>query len=365
MNQMAKKILKLDKITAGNSSKQLLMNVTDEYGNDLPGVYVFGQIGDISSQPVSSDSTMYNSDGFQRDSSIKSPFLNDSKDSVDLELDATPANIISILQCEDWTYSLCRQSTIPGSYALKTITPTDPKNYHFPKHELCTYKYEDTPSGSLTAQIPDIVINNFDNDFEDIYWVYGSKISGTLFCFGPTNTTGDTVYAIREGENDSLPFSYILEQNLSNQPHFAENYDEVNRIFVNAFKTKCMYDPYMESHYDRNTKTQSARRVYNKIGMTSNDPWLSYNFVNSDNNDKLQNYEFVEVMRGIYKLTSKNKHKSNLFSVRIKNSGLNRDIKDETERAKLQNMVNKEVRKIVTEITPIYTQLFQVFWEGA
>ena len=381
---MSKQILKLNQITAGPTSKQLAMDlITDDY--DYSGMYVFGQHGNLlnSITSTSGDTIMYNSDLFERDYSVMNPAVYNGRQSVDIELNATPSNIISMVQFGDSTFSLCKETTIPTSYALETKKQTDSMDYHFPPHEMVTYRYPgSTPSGELSAQIPDLIINQFEPKMEDMHWVYGTMIDGELVCFGPSYTSDNMVYAMREGNPDSIPFSYILEQSLTYQPEFSgkisENVDDsLFKIYVNPFKTKSMYDNYYEPNYNRETLTQTGRRIYNKIGLASEVPYLSYKYVTTDPdfNDILKEYEFIEVMKGLYKLRGTHIHKSNLYSIRISNSGLNNAIPLDKEimvngkmmpiRTNLQSIVEVQVMEMVKTMTPVYTQLLNVIWTGS
>lgn len=58
--------------------------------------------------------------------------------------------------------------------------------------------------------------------------------------------------------------------------------------------------------------------------------WMSYKFNNTDNtefsNDVLKivsHYDYVERTYGFFKYQQENTHKSNIYSVKLKNSGLN------------------------------------------
>ena len=58
-------------------------------------------------------------------------------------------------------------------------------------------------------------------------------------------------------------------------------------------------------------------------------------------------------------------HKSNLFSIRINNSRLNRDeTLGEVEKENIRKSVTNVVKNIVDKITPVHTQLLGIEFTG-
>lgn len=128
-------------------------------------------------------------------------------------------------------------------------------------------------------------------------------------------------------------------------------------------------------------------RTYNKIGIDKNDAWISYNpnrllqsefhqtsaqielIVPIDSYvtkfDTFSKYEQIERIKGFSRLDSNDtKHKSNLFSIRIKNTNLNEAIEDETLRENIQTSIEKSIRDVIKKITPANTQLWKIEWRG-
>jgi hypothetical protein len=58
-------------------------------------------------------------------------------------------------------------------------------------------------------------------------------------------------------------------------------------------------------------------------------------------------------------------HKSNIYSIRISDSGLNESITEEDVRKVVQDSINASIRDVVKKAAPIETQLWQINWEGA
>jgi len=72
-------------------------------------------------------------------------------------------------------------------------------------------------------------------------------------------------------------------------------------------------------------------------------------------------FDYIERIDGVYKYQNIPRHKSNLFSIRIKNSNLN-DSYFGGDKATIQKSINNIIRKIIKQITPIHTQLFNITW---
>lgn len=82
--------------------------------------------------------------------------------------------------------------------------------------------------------------------------------------------------------------------------------------------------------------------------------------------EQVMTYDFAERIDGLFRYSNVAKHKSNLFSIRIKNSRMNEeaDRYSYTEKDDVQKTINNIVRQIIEKITPIHTQLFSVDWTG-
>jgi len=73
-------------------------------------------------------------------------------------------------------------------------------------------------------------------------------------------------------------------------------------------------------------------------------------------------YEFIERIAGFNRISMQQTHKSNLFSIRLKDTGINSLSAD--VKTKLQISINNLIENIIRKITPINTQLFKIYWVG-
>ena len=82
----------------------------------------------------------------------------------------------------------------------------------------------------------------------------------------------------------------------------------------------------------------------------------------------IQEFELVERIGGLYKYRPIEGHKSNIYSIRIFNSGLNEDMNNTPEQKEVQNklkeIINETVRTVVKKIAPSSTQLWKIEWIG-
>ncbi len=83
--------------------------------------------------------------------------------------------------------------------------------------------------------------------------------------------------------------------------------------------------------------------------------------------DLFYNFEQVEIIAGMSrgsKPTSRKYHKSNIFSIKIKDSGLNENISDPFMRDEFQKGVEVVIRESITTLVPSHTQLWKIIWSG-
>lgn len=186
------------------------------------------------------------------------------------------------------------------------------------------------------------------------------------------------------------------------------------------------WDVDAEISNDELNATLKDNRRYNKIGICDNKAWLSYKTCDSFTGDKVDYFNvtreeykighnpqcFVErditgdgvvplpedpllydmdldkpyddhfVPKALYgsdymlyehvesilpesrRLVSERSHKSNIYSIRITDSGLNERIVDLETRQTVQDSINTTIREMVKKAAPVDTQLWQIIWEG-
>jgi len=260
----------------------------------------------------------------------------------------------------------------------------DDRTWVMEPHEIVTYV-----SGN-SACIPDLFIDKTSFSLNNVY-IYGDIIDGQQMVYVKSlldSVSANTVYETTESYQ--LPFNYLLEEPMSNNPHFLDDlygdYDEGlsayvvfatndslssyycqegnrdNRVLMNPTMTKNMYNYNFNIEIDRDSLAATGWRKYSEIGNTQNTLWLKYNYIRKTP-DFSENYDLAERVRGLYKFKPAEAHKSNVYSIRIKNSGLNR-IADETLRTQIQNIVADNLLETVKKLAPAHTQLWKIEWEG-
>ena len=101
--------------------------------------------------------------------------------------------------------------------------------------------------------------------------------------------------------------------------------------------------------------------VIENVGITC----LSGNGGIGDAGNNASLYDLAERVDGFYRYQTIPIHKSNLFSVRINNSRLNRDeTLGEVEKQNIKKSVTNVVRNIIDKITPVHTQLLGIEFTG-
>jgi hypothetical protein len=191
---------------------------------------------------------------------------------------------------------------------------------------------------------------------------------------------------------------------LTDTPVSLEYFDfDEGRLYGASFKCK---NPWNLS-YDISAKIQNTEsvsgltqdasiedvRTYYDMRIGAGQPWLAYkvqdSYSGSRTIDKTDNpelkydllsavgvslsgskltginaYEHIERIAGVKRNIPGASHKSNIFSIRIKDSGLNSAITDDTIRAQTQDGLDKVIREVIERIAPAHTQLWKISWEG-
>ena len=169
-------------------------------------------------------------------------------------------------------------------------------------------------------------------------------------------------------------YNYILN---IEQSQIELNYDSGN-IYGIATPTKNVFNSiYSENSYDTGSITKS--REYCGINTSNNKIYLKYfdnsiirktnnNFHNNNVNLTKTNYPYQKIESyKPYKLESTAKHKSNLFSITLRNVLPDND-SDNQENDESIKQVKKEINIIIHEIVknicPVETQLYKVNFES-
>ena len=420
------KRLKMRRLVAGPALKQMYGTVLSGGMSEIPhtdvwtDVYVMGQQGNMLTESITADSSIYNVGNFERNYSVRHPHLVDF--GVDIEVKPTESDIMDMVQFGNYAFNLTNETSIGNSYDLLT-TPTIGNQWYFQNqsvdsyiedvyyqepHELAIYP----PTGDLTGDLADgsdelhgvkDIINqmsfNLSQETPDIVYGYVSGEQIIVFV-KDQETNADTVYSLNGGLKYSLPFAYLMEQPLMYSINFGRegivygelsgdlqyvftplisagveqtlyspyaNEEEDFEIYYNPFKLKNMYNYNWNSEYNRIKKELTGARDYLKVGNTQETLWLSYRYYREVPTD-VQDFELIERVGGLYKYRGFEGHKSNIYSIRIQNSGLNEDLNNSPEQleiqSKLREIIEDTVRNVVKKIAPASSQLWKIEWQG-
>ena len=383
--------LKIINFVSGPGSKQFIVEtLSGSTSANMVSVsehtYVAGMIsGDMSSDmaSVSADGILYDLKHFRRDYSVNHNDI--YTNGYDIQYRSPEADITDMAQFGNYAFNLTVPIISGTTYTDRIYAEwEDDRTWVMEPHEIITY----VPGSS--ACIPDLIIDRTVFSLNNVY-VYSDVIDGQQMLYVKSlfnNVSANTVY--ETVESYKLPFNYLLEEPLHNNPHFISSlygdYDSSlsanivfgtdesldifycsegnrdNRVLMNPTPTKNMYNYNFNIEIDRNRQVATGWRNYSAIGNTQNTLWLKYNYIR-ETSDFSENYDLAERVRGLYKFKPADLHKSNVYSIRIKNSGLNR-IADDTLRTNIQNIVAEELLKTVKKLQPAHTQLWKVEWEG-
>jgi len=157
-------------------------------------------------------------------------------------------------------------------------------------------------------------------------------------------------------EAGSLPFSYILETDITRM----QNVEPYGKVEVNLFKTKNHLKNDYNVFVDASDRLVSFRR-YKSIDKNFSNIWLSYSVDHADastNEYLTRGYETVEQVNGFAKFKDEEDlHKSNIYSIRIHNSGLNAP---GTLYEEIRKIFEKAVFNLMAKIAPSHCQLWKI-----
>lgn len=392
------KRLRLKNFVAGQGNRQFLIEAltgaTLSTVDTALGTYtMYGAIsGNVftDSDNVTADGLLYDSSWFTREYSVNHDDY--TPNGYDLQHRSPDASIIDMVQFGNYAFNLTDMSISGVSYARQMYEEWEKdREWITEPHQICTY----VPGNS--ACIPDIVIDRTSFSVGNVY-VYADLIDGQLYVFvknlsatvsDTTNNPYDTVNSYK------LPFNYMMEEPLTYNPHFIDSaygdYDDglsaylifgqyldsvslsavycpegnrENRVYMNPTMVKNMYNYNfnIEVRRDALSGVATGWRDYTGIGNTQKTIWLRYNYWR-ESQDGFEAYDLAERIRGLFKFKPVGLHKSNIYSIRISNSGLN-SITDTDLRENVREIVEKTLLDMMKKIAPAYTQLWKVEWVG-
>lgn len=388
------KEFKLKKYIAADSVKEILGIVATDVGDAInEGLYIAGQKGSLSaSDEISSTGYFLDERWFSREYQPNNPDL--YSDGFEMNVQLHTKKFKDVVQFDSFAFNLTEETLSGNLYKLDQVWHQDP-------HHVVLYKEipEDRAlTGERSSEI-DLVISGTViggiSDESPVY-AYGLVSGGTLLLYSKYALSGNLSEVYAPETHTDLPFAYLFEQNLDigvqlddlsvygisagpwmyvknalislPQAYSPQTNDQnPERIYLIPFKLKNMYNYNWNTEINRPSKLISGLRDYIAVGKTQGAIWLSYYYVR-DSYTGLENYQLVERIRGLYKYKGASKHKSNIYSIQIRNSYLNDSTSDSTAirevKTELRAVIEESVRKVAVKIAPNYTQLWKIDWYG-
>lgn len=267
-----------------------------------------------------------------------------SENYIDIYGPQLDENPIEFIQMTDYTYCLTKQ-TKQGCY-FKQTTLRDKidenelidssYNWNIKNENLKTYIYNG---------------NNYDNIADN----FESRIN-----------------------LNNIEYNYMFEIPLNNEFNDFDNGD----VHADIFQTKNAYNGYYSMDMDSISSINNCRE-YCGIGKYCNNLYLKYydniNYKGIFNNEEEQisafnmkkipqkySFQKIESIATINRFRNNIKHKSNIYSIEIRDTGVNSVINnDEIEDIKKIKMdIKNNIREICKKITPANTQLFDIYFSG-
>lgn len=336
----------LEKIVIGNGLNRFKAHAVNEALTGLDAnfndVVIFAARNPRGSESLrSTNNTLYDVD------SIRMEYFTGLNESNDFK--TPPIRHQDIMQYSGYGFTLSQE--VSGQLALPLDQFKFTNRYTDFNNVLISYDGTNFGSVSITDGMSESQI------LEELMKVFGSaNATGTDADFiNKTITELHPTISIAQ-ESESLPFSYILETDITRM----QNVEPYGTIEINLFKTKNHLKNDGNIFIDDQDRVVAWRR-YRSIGTNFENIWLSYNvdFGSSATNEYLtRGYETVEHVNGFVKFKSEdNLHKSNIYSIRIKNSGLSTD---GTIYEEIRNIFEKAVFNLMTKIAPAHCQLWKI-----
>ena len=215
----------------------------------------------------------------------------------------------------------------------------------------------------------ELIMNMINNVYNIRFWIFGKNKVET-----ETKESGEVVNKVAY----AAPFNYT---NISmwNYPISLAQSQQIRRKVLerNSLDSVCA-DIYaiIDEIFTKVPKYDSADITYSKA-FNLNYYKVSYDYAYDREDDeyaalqklfKVQDFEFIDRIYGLNKLSGAKDRKSNLYSIRIKNSGF-AITGDETEEEKefktaISSMLSAAVNTICEKVQPINTKLYSVIIES-
>lgn len=217
--------------------------------------------------------------------------------------------------------------------------------------------------------------NNSNDDYIDTY--YHREISNSALKTFIYNSNTDTELSNRYKSCvnlDGIEYNYMFEIPLNDQINDFDSGD----IHADIFQTKNAYNAYYSMEMDTPKSLKNCRnycglgngcgtlflKYYDNVdyvgGITNYENDISTVYMEKDNSPKY-NFQKIETITSINRFRNNIRHKSNLYSIEIRDSGLN-NLNEES--VKIKQDIKNNIREIVKKVTPVNTQLFDVFFSG-
>lgn len=347
---------------------------------------------------------------------------------LDSDIKAPEKDIKDFTQYGDYIFNLSQETFFRNEYTKTTnkidpqtgryIIPGNTEIFQFINDQVTYYPkshYNQYPE--LSADMRFRINNRIENtnfDFFNRKMVFGFEDNNgylNVFVKDQTSPTVDQkwqwpVSGLAYQYTDGIPANYMIEMSDGLGATSGKYLTDFN------FKMKNMYNADFDLITDEQ-RTISAVRNYHQIGLTQDYLWTSYKVIRDydysespaisnfnseryytqyspeqrfslDRNkyiiDPIQNYEFIETIKGFFKFSGYNKHKSNIFSITINNAGINslsgdfelRDndnnlvtyMSNDEVKSTLKDLIETELKKIIEQIKPGYTELWKIEWKG-
>ena len=275
----------------------------------------------------------------------------------------TSDNIINICQLADFAYCLIDRTTC-GPNTLQTTLRTeratvDPNSikdnfysWQITSHELPTYLYSTEDNIQDTTQLSNFFRPRY--NLKNIAYNYIIEIPQTFSIYNDYQV-GDILGEIMQAKN-VYDASYSMNVVSSEQLCLSSTrqYCGIDTCGNNVFLK--FYDN-IDYMFEMPTCVETDRNTLTEIQTT-------------ENTKKRYPYQKLETLDGINKFRANIKHKSNLFSINIDNTGIDSlsiDNLTETQnqklRAQIKSDIKNQVRTLARKFCPADTCLFDVYFD--
>jgi len=227
-------------------------------------------------------------------------------------------------------------------------------------------------SGGESGYIIDTEYNQMTSGLQIELPVYAPDYVATGLVSG-FPSTGEAYASIDDQSTLSsyygLPFNDLYVENMNLHNGISDRTSD--KVACRFQPLKNFYDWNYQLSYDKTYDLVNGWRSYTKCGIAqySGIVWMVYNYIKdsslTDTSAKtvaidqyMSQMDMVEVISSMINL-GEGQQKSNIYSVRISNSGLS-DISDTTVRDNLMNQIKVGVRKAVKKLMPAHTQLWKI-----